>query len=386
MSGQGLVRSWLAFELTGSELALGLMGAAVAAPMLLVSPVGGVIADRLERRNLILGGQALVVAAELAILLLLVAGVLEFWHLLAAATLMGCVFPFIMPARQAIVVNIVGKVGLPNAMALNMGGMNASRVVGPASAGFLIGALGIEGTYIMGLGLYLVGLGCMVRVQRSHPVGVSGPLAIGEDMLDGLRYLGQQRQVAVLLLFGLVPMFLAMPFQTLLVVFATEVWDEGPTGLGILSAVAGTGGVLGSVILAWQGPTNRRLRQMMTSLLLFGSFLLLFSVSPYFLLALPLVFIANIFGSIFSTVNNTAIQLIIPDHVRGRISSFLMMSFSLPLLGTLPLSAVAEIYGAPLAVGLSSLLAMGVALIFYAASPALRNLDQSVRRALEEGA
>ena len=385
MSGQGLVRSWLAFELTGSELALGLMGAAVAAPMLLVAPVGGVIADRLERRNLILAGQALVVATELAILLLLIAGALEFWHLLAAATLMGCVFPFIMPARQAIVVNIVGKVGLPNAMALNMGGMNASRVVGPASAGFLIGALGIEGTYIMGLGLYLVGLACMLRVHRSHPVGVSGSLALGEAMLDGLRYLGQQRQVAVLLLFGLVPMFLAMPFQTLLVVFATEVWDEGPTGLGILSAVAGTGGVVGSVILAWQGPTNRRLRQMMTSVLLFGSFLLLFSVSPYFLLALPLVFIANIFGSIFSTVNNTAIQLIIPDHVRGRISSFLMMSFSLPLLGTLPLSAVAEIYGAPLAVGLSSLLAMGVALIFYAASPALRNLDRGVRRALEEG-
>ena len=188
----------------------------------------------------------------------------------------------------------------------------------------------------------------------------------------------------MLLLFGLVPMFLAMPFQTLLVVFATEVWHEGPNGLGILSALAGTGGVVGSVILAWQGPSNRRLRQMMMSVLLFGSFLLLFSLSPYFLLALPMVFIANIFGSIFSTLNNTAIQLIIPDHVRGRISSFLMMSFSLPLLGTLPMSAVAEVYGAPLAVGASSILAMGVAVIFYAMSPALRNLDRGVRQALEE--
>ncbi len=385
MSAQGLVRSWLAFELTGSELALGVMGAAVAVPMLFIAPVGGVIADRFERRNLILGGQALVVASEFGILLLLLADALKFWHLLTAATLMGCVFPFIMPARQAIVVNIVGKAGLPNAMALSMGGMNASRVVGPASAGFLIGSLGIVGVYTIGLGLYLVGLACMVRVKRSHPVGVTGPLSIGGAMLDGLRYLGQQRQVSVLLLFGLVPMFLAMPFQTLLVVFATEVWDQGSTGLGILSAVAGTGGVLGSVILAWQGPSNQRLRQMMMSVLLFGSFLLLFSVSPYFLLALPMVFIANIFGSIFSTLNNTAIQLIIPDHVRGRISSFLMMSFSLPLLGTLPMSAVAEVYGAPLAVGAASILAMGVALIFYALSPALRNLDRGVRRALEEG-
>ncbi len=175
MSGQGLVRSWLAFQLTGSELALGLMGAAVAVPMLFVAPLGGVIADRFERRNLILGGQALVVASELAILLLLLGGVLEFWHLLTAAALMGCVFPFIMPARQAIVVNIVGKAGLPNAMALSMGGMNASRVVGPVSAGFLIGALGIEGTYSIGLGLYFVGLLCMARVKRSRPVGWRGP-------------------------------------------------------------------------------------------------------------------------------------------------------------------------------------------------------------------
>jgi hypothetical protein len=110
---------------------------------------------------------------------------------------------------------------------------------------------------------------------------------------------------------------------------------------------------------------------------------LCFALSPWFLLGLPLVLIANIFASVYGTLNNTAIQLLIPDHVRGRISSFLMMSFSLPLLGTLPMAAVAEAFGAPVAVGLAAVLAMAVAVLFYAFSPALRGMDRSVREAVE---
>ena len=106
--------------------------------------------------------------------------------------------------------------------------------------------------------------------------------------------------------------------------------------------------------------------------------------SAWFLLGLPLLFLANIFASVYSTLNNTAIQLVIPDHVRGRISSFLMMSFSLPLLGTLPVSALAEAYGAPVAVAGAAILAMVVAVIFYASSSALRNMDASVRKAMLE--
>ena len=128
--------------------------------------------------------------------------------------------------------------------------------------------------------------------------------------------------------------------------------------MGILSAVGGTGGVIGSIWVASMGNAQNRLIWMMASITAFGLFLLAFSFSPYFLLALPFIFFANIFASVFGTLNNTAIQLVIPDHVRGRISSFLMMSFSLPLLGTLPVAALAEVYGAPLAVGTASFLAM----------------------------
>ena len=122
---------------------------------------------------------------------------------------------------------------------------------------------------------------------------------------------------------------------------------------------------------------------MMVSMFGFGLFLLLFSITPYFSAALAFVFLANACGSVYGTLNNTAIQMIIPDEIRGRISSFLMMSFSLPLLGTLPMSAVAEGYGAPVAVGIASVLAVVVALIFYVSSSALRGMDATVRAAFD---
>jgi Na+/melibiose symporter-like transporter len=116
--------------------------------------------------------------------------------------------------------------------------------------------------------------------------------------------------------------------------------------------------------------------------ILFGTLLAAFSASPWFWPAVALVFSANIFASIFGTLNSTAIQLLIPDEVRGRISSFLMMSFSLPLLGTLPVSALAERIGAPLAVTIASTLAVVAALVFYLASSHLRQLDDHVRHAI----
>jgi len=384
MGSQGIVRAWLAFKLTESELALGMVMVAIAIPMFFIAPIGGVISDRMDRRNIIILGQGLVLMSELTITTLLLLDKLQFWHLLCGAVLMGCVFPFIMPARTAIVVNIVGKFGLGKAIAINMAGMNTTRIVGPATAGFLIDAIGTSNTYITGVILYAIGILCMFRVENSPSPEKAKRASVARSVIDGFVYVQKNRLVLILLLFGLIPMFLAMPFQNLLVVFADKVWEVGSKGLGILSAVGGAGGVVGSIWVASIGNTSRRLGWMMTSITAFGVFLLGFSFSPYFRLALPFVFTASIFASIFGTMNNTAIQLVIPDHVRGRISSFLMMSFSLPLLGTLPVAALAELYGAPLAVGLASVMAMTIAFLFYAFSPSLRRMNPSVENAMSE--
>lgn len=384
MSGQGIVRPWLAFQLTDSALALGLVSAAVAVPMLFLAPFGGVLADRVERRRLIMSAQALAIASEVITLALLVTDQLQFWHLVMTAGMMGCAFPLIMPARQAIVVNIVGKRGLGAAVALNMAGVNVTRVVGPAIAGFLIPVIEVKGVYIMNLSLYVIALLVMTRVRRVPPPAEASAQSIKKNLVDGFHYVWSNRLILILLIYGLVPMFLAMPFQALLVIFARDVWQTGSSGLGILNAAAGIGAVVGSVYVASRGPETGRLRLMMISVVAFGTLLALFAGSPWFLPAVGLIFLANIFASIFGTLNNTAIQLLIPDSVRGRISSFLMMSFSLPLLGTLPVAAAAQRLGAPMAVGIASILAVLAALAFYFGSQKLRELDLRVQQAVSQ--
>lgn len=382
MGGQGIVRTWLAFELTEQASSLGFIAAAFAIPMLLLSPFGGVLADRTERRNLILASQAAATVSELAVLGLLLTGRLEYWHLLVGAAAMGCTLPLSMPARQAIVMNIVGKQALGPAVALNMAGTNVTRVVGPALAGFLIPVLGAAGVYILNLGLYGLAILSMLRVSRVPAPSAARDVSIKANLIDGFQYVRSNRLILILLAFGLVPMFLAMPVQNLFVVFSEDVWETGPRGLGILSASSGMGAVIGSVYVASRGADAGRLRAMMVGVVAFGALLALFAVSPWFGAAVALVFMANIAASVFGTLNNTAIQLLIPDHVRGRISSFLMMSFSLPLLGALPVSIAADWFGAPTAVAVSSVAAVIGALLFYGSSRELRELDAHVHRSM----
>lgn len=382
MNGQFLVRSILAYELTGSELALGAINLMVAIPMLVVSPFGGVIADRVEKRKLILIGQGLLLCNELVVLALLLTNQLQFWHLLVVVFFMGCLFPFIMPARQAIVANIVGRQGMGNAMALQMGGMNAARVVGPVLAGTIVALTNVKWVYVMAVVLYGAALLSMSRVSKSPPAEGAGSRPVLTDLVAGMKYVAGDAPVRTLMILSIIPMLLAMPFQSLLVVFAEETWDVGEGGLGVLQAAAGIGGIMGSFYVAWAGETDRKLRLMMASLLAFAGTLFLFAISPWFLLALPLVLIADIFANVFNTTNGTIIQMLIPDEVRGRVMSLMMMTFGLTPLGTVPVSALAEAFGAPTAVAIASIATAVLALTILFASRALRGIDATTKAAL----
>lgn len=376
MQGQAMiVRPWIAYQMTGSELALGTVSFAAALPMIFFPPLGGVLADRYDRRRLIALFQSLVIVNEIVGATLYATGTLQYWHLIVLTFMNAGVFPFIMPARQAIVANVVGRQRLSNAMALGMTGMNAARVAAPPLAGYLIGSVGVIPTWIFGIALYLLGTLSLVRVKPCPPADGARNASVGARLMEGVRYLGGERLVLALLLFGLVPMFLMMPFQSLLVVFSERVFHAGTEGLGMLNAAAGLGGMAGSLLIALRGRSNGRLRLMLGGVLGFGGFLLLFTLAPSLGLALPCIFAANLFASVYGVVNNTAIQMVIPDEVRGRVSAFLMLSFSLPMLGTLPISAAAQRFGAPAAVGGAALIAMLAGLIFVALSRELRAVD-----------
>lgn len=385
MNGQFVVRSFLAYDLTDRNAnALGLINLVVAIPMLVISPIGGVLADRFDRRKLILGGQLMVIANELAVATLLITGLLEFWHLLAAVFVMGCTFPFIMPARQAIVANVVGREGLSNAMALTMGGINAARIAGPALAGFLIAGFGAESTYITAIALYVLAVVSMSRVGEVQDLEEREKRPFRIDLADGFRFVAGNAPVRALMLLSIVPILFAMPFQALLVVFAEDVWHEGARGLGILNAMAGFGGIAGSVWVAWRGDPASPRRVMLANSLLFGGTLFLFAISPWFWVAVALVIVADAFANIFNTANATSIQALIPDAVRGRVMSLMMMTFGLTPLGTLPVSFVAERWGAPVAVAGASLAMVAVIVLLFTLLKSLREIDRDVLLAREE--
>lgn len=381
INGQILTRTFLAWDLTGEEMSLAYVNVAFAVPMLVFSIVGGAFSDRAERRFLALFGQAFICFCEASILILLLLDRLEFWHILAAGALSGSVIPFSMPARTAIVFNVVGTKRLGNATALSGGVMNLSRVIGPMLMGFAIDLFDVSGAYAVAVGLHVSAYCCLFGVDKFKPTPQQ-PKNISEDIALGFRYVFGRRDLTVCLLIGLIPMFLAMPFQSLLVVFADEVWHVGERGLGIMMSAAGLGGVIGSVWMARRGENPHRARLMVVTTLLFAALLGLFAVTPNFWLALIPLVIANLYASASQTLNNTAAQLLIEDAYRGRVSSIMLMTFGLMPLGVVPMAFMAQHLGVQAAIVIASVTLIAVVVVFYATSQALRDLDAHVQRAV----
>ncbi|MFT4713333.1 MAG: putative MFS family arabinose efflux permease [Candidatus Azotimanducaceae bacterium] len=385
MQGQILTRTILAWDLTGLAQSLAYINLVVAVPMIFASMIGGAVTDRVERRQLIIIGQCLITGNEIFILSLLLLGQLEFWHLLCTAFVAGCAFPFIMPARMAVTVNVVGPERIQSAMAVSGGAMNLSRVAGPAMMGIIISQYSVVAAYIVSTFLYASAVFCMLFVKRNtavQPEGGKKPLLA--DIVYGFQYVKGNKPVLVCLLFGLVPMFLAMPFQNLLVMLVEQNWQVGESGLGILMGAGGVGGVLGSIWIARRGDRSERLRLMIVTVIGFAVFLAVFTQTSIFYLALlPLIF-ANLCASAFQTVNNATVQILVDDSVRGRMSSFMMMSFGLTPLGVFPMAIAADHIGAG-----NAILGACVALVvitagFVGFSKTLRTIDGTVRVAMDK--
>jgi len=385
MQGQMLTRSLLAWELTGEATALAYINLVVAIPLVIASLFGGAITDRVERRSLIIFGQSFIVANELFILVLLITGRLEFWHMLCTAFIAGCAFPFIMPARMAITMKVVGPLRLQRAMAYQAGSMNLNRILGPATMGVIIAQYDFGAAYLLSITLYLCAITFMFGIEKNYSNERNTekkPLLA--DIGYGFKYILEHRPVLICLLFGLVPMFLVMPFQNILVVLAEEAWQVEETGMGILMATMGLGGMLGAVWIAQRGDNASRLNLMISSTFAFGIFLAIFTQTENFYLALLPLLIANVCASASQTVNNTAIQLLVDDSVRGRMSSFMMLSFGLTPIGVFPLAIAADNFGAANTILAATVLLMVTVIMFYLASKTLRNLDHSINNKLSK--
>ena len=343
-----LTRTILAWELTGQATSLAYINLVVAVPLLFASLLGGAITDRVERRQLVIFGQCLILANELFILTLLMLDRLEFWHMLCTAFVAGCAFPFIMPARMAITASVVGPRRMQTAMAFSGAVMNLSRVAGPAVMGVVVAQFSVSAAYVLSSTLYLAAIFCMFGVKTSRSSSEKSGQHLLADIRSGFHYLFSNRPMMICLIFGLLPMFVAMPFQNILVMLAEQAWQMGESGVGTLMAIGGIGGVVGSIWIVRRGESNERLRLMVWATLAFGIFLGVFAQTPNFYMALVPLLLANTYASAAQTVNNAAIQILTDDEMRGRMSSLMMMSFGLTPIGVFPMAIAADSIGAHL--------------------------------------
>ncbi len=350
MQMQILVRGWLVYAMTDSPLLLGLVTGATGIPMLLATPLGGVLVDRSNKRNLILISEFIGTINSLIIFLLIFANTLEIWHLFVSSLVAGTCFAVNMPARQAIIGDLVGESQLINGVTLNSVGATIGRIMGPSLAGVLAGFIGMAWTYLattllFGFVVYAMFLVRLppgsVTLKHTHPLS---------DFAEGMRYAAKNRMILILVVLSAITIFLGMSYTSLLPVFAKDIFGTGPTGLGIMTSATAIGALAGSLMMAFFGNINRRGLYLLIATFCIGSFLVAFALSGNFYLSCAVLFIVGVANSIAAVLNNTIIQLEVDPHMRGRILSLFAMTFGLMGIGSMPMGALAEAIGTPIAV------------------------------------
>ncbi|MCH7814399.1 MAG: MFS transporter [Planctomycetes bacterium] len=359
MNMQMLVRAFLTFELTGSFTALGVMSLASAIPMLLLSPVGGVIADRLPKRYVLQVGQTMSMLNALGIAALLVMGMLRFEHLFAASLVQGTTFALMGPSRQSMVPEIVGSDRLMNAIALQSSGMSTMRLVAPAVGGVLLAAVSWQWVYFLMAGMYFIAIVTLSKVPaRRAPVDPAavdvmmqgggrfrGRGAAGlSDLVDGMRYVAHHPVIFMVLAVNLFVVMLSMPYQQLLAGFVKDVLHEGPGKLGLLMSITGVGSLAGSLVIA-SLPNKNRGKIWLFGVLVMGFALLAFSLSRVFWVSAAITLAIGVGQTTRMSLSNIIVQSYVDDAYRGRVMSIYMMEFGVTAFGTFAIAILASAVG-----------------------------------------
>jgi MFS family permease len=358
---------YAAFVLSNSATVLGLVSSAIGLPMLVFSLIGGVVADRLPRRRVLLATQAVLGLAAAGLAVLSLGGLLAAWHLVALGHAQGTAFAFNMPARQAYIAELVSdKALLRSAVALNNAGVNFCRIAGPALAGVLLSlpAVGVPGVFVGMTALYVLVLATLVRLPASAPAAAdeAGRRGGWAHLVEGLGYIRSSPVLLALLGLAFVPLFLGMPYQTLMPVFSERVFAAGAAGLGTLMAANGVGALAGSLAVAALA-SGRRLAPLQLGVgVVFGVGLVAFGLAPAFWIGAAALLAVGFASASYTALNSTLIMANTEPRLYGRVMSVWLLTFGLVPLATLPTAWLADRIGAPTTVaGAGALVALFVA-------------------------
>jgi MFS family permease len=331
-----IAEAWLVYRLTGSSLLLGTVAFAGQIPVFLLAPIGGMVADRWNRQRVVIATQAssMVLAGILAVLTL--TRRVTVWEVVVLAALMGAVNAFDIPARQAFLVDMVGREDLMNGIALNSSMFNGARVIGPSIAGILVASIGEGWCFAANSISYIaVIIGLLLMHVNRAPVETLR-VSPFEHIVEGFRFVWNTGPIrALLLLLGLVSL-VAMPYSVLMPIFAAKILHGNARTLGVLMGATGVGALGGALTLASRTGVKGLGRWVAVACACFGTFLILFSLSRWYLLSVALLVPVGFAMMVQMASSNTLIQAMVPDRLRGRA----MAVYSMMFMGMAPMGAL----------------------------------------------
>lgn len=371
---QQITLSWLVFEMTGSAFLLGLVNGLRFLPFLFTSLIGGVMADRMDRRRLMFATHAFIFVVTAAMAALLLSGRVAVWHLFAFTFISGAGWSLSMPVRQSLVPALVPRENLLNAIALSSAAFNITRTVGPALGGVLLATVGAGGNFVVQAACYavvLVTIAAMRVPEIPEPEPGKRTSAWG-SMLEGFRYVRASRFVVTLLVLGLVPLTLGMPYQSLLPIFAADVYGIGASGLGLLLGVAGLGSFAATVVVAGAGDFRRKGLVQLVALGMLGVTLALYGQITWLPAALLILILVGGAQMAYSTINQSQLQTEISDEMRGRVMSLYMLNVGLVPAGSFAAGAVAELAGVSVTVTATGIIIVMITVFAAVRLPEMR--------------
>ena len=380
-----IARGWLVLEMTDSAFLVTATQAASMLPQLFTALIGGFLADRFDRKRVIVYVELFNMAVLLLFAFMVIADVIQVWQIFVISFLNGISFSIGFPARTSAVPAMVERKDIASAVALFTTVFSAGQLVGPALAGQLINTFGMGATFLSSSLVLLVAIGLLMPLNTRSTLGSqTAGLSVWQSIAEGISYVRQSKLLLGLMMLGFGATMFGFPFMSILPVFARDVLDVGADGLGWLAAMQGVGALFGSVIVAAMRSHNQVKVLTIAGSLGLPALVLLFALSPVYFLSLAVVLLLGFFFQVFMTSNFTQVQIVVPDSIRGRVLSIRMIIFGMGPLGMVLLGTSAEIIGPVWATAWMGILGLATMIATIALFPVLRKPEAAQDPAVAE--
>jgi MFS family permease len=374
-----IAQSWLIYDLTNSKMWLGYAGLAAGIPAIALNLFGGVVADKVNQRKLIISTQTISALMLLILGSLVLLEIIVPWHVLVIAFCIGSVQAFDNPSRQAIFPQLIDMTDMMKAVALNSMVWQGTRIVGPAIGGIIIATkYGTSPGFFVGALGFVTMSAAMATIKGTDSKKPSTGKGIFQDMMEGIQFIRHQPVFLALIGLTFFNSIFGMSYITLLPVFAKDILEIGSSGLGYLHAISGIGGIVGTLLTTRLSKSIGRGKILSAGAISFGFCLSLFAVSSATLNSIPLsalfIFLAGISSSLYMITIMSTLQIMVPNELRGRVMGIYGMTFNLIPIGAMQAGFIAEQWGASTAVIVGGIAVMLFAIVVQILSKGIRNL------------